>query len=223
MTTINPKTIAILGGTGKEGKGLAYRWALAGHTVIIGSRTPEKAILAAEEVLTLIKNSGAVSGEENAAAAEKADIVVLTVPFTFHKEMLEFIRPNVQGKIFIDVTVPLVPPKVTRVQMPPEGSAAQQAQSILGENVRVVAAFQNISYENLLSGELVDCDVLVTGTDKESRVEVVELVKDTGLFGLDAGPIENSVVVEGMTSILIGINKQFGVHASGIRITGIQR
>ncbi len=119
--------------------------------------------------------------------------------------------------------MPLVPPKVTRVQMPPEGSAAQQAQSILGENVKVFAAFQNISYENLLSGESVDCDVLVTGGDRETRTMVVELVKDTGLFGVDAGPIENSVVVEGLTSVLIGINKQFGVHASGIRITGIQR
>jgi len=223
MTTKNPKTIAILGGTGKEGKGLAYRWALAGHTVIIGSRTPEKAVIAADEVLGLIGKDAVISGNENAEAAQKADIVVLTVPFSFHKEMLSFIRPHVQGKIFIDVTVPLVPPKVTRVQMPPEGSAAQQAQSILGENVRVVAAFQNISYENLLSGEPVDCDVLVTGSDKEARTEVVDLVKDTGLFGLDAGPIENSVVVEGMTSILIGINKQFGVQASGVRITGIQR
>lgn len=223
MTTNNPKTIAILGGTGKEGKGLAYRWALAGHTVIIGSRTLEKALTAVEEVAALAGKKVLVTGMENAAAAEKADIVVLTVPFSFHKEMLEGIKPHVQGKIFIDVTVPLVPPKVTRVQMPPEGSAAQQAQSILGEKVKVVAAFQNISYENLISGEVVDCDVLVTGSDNDARTMVVELVKDTGLFGLDAGPIENSVVVEGMTSILIGINKQFGVKVSGIRVTGIPR
>ncbi len=223
MSTSNPRTIAILGGTGKEGKGLAYRWAQEGHTIIIGSRTPEKAIAAADEVLALMGKPAAVTGMDNASAAKKSEIVVLTVPFGFHIEMLEFIRPDVQGKIFIDVTVPIVPPKVTRVQMPPEGSAAQQAQSILGENVRVVTAFQNISYENLLSGEPVDCDVLVTGSDKEARTEVVNLVKDTGLFGLDAGPLENSVVVEGMTSILIGINKQFGVNASGVRITGIPR
>jgi len=223
MTTSNPKTIAILGGTGKEGKGLAYRWALAGHTIIIGSRTAEKAISAAEEVIGLVGKKVHVKGVENTIAAREAEIVVLTVPYSFHREMLEFIRPEVQGKLVIDVTVPIVPPKVTKVQMPPEGSAAQQAQSILGENVKVVAAFQNISYENLLSGETVDCDVLVTGTDKEARTLVLDLVKDTGLFGLDAGPIENSVVVEGLTSILIGINKQFGVHASGIRITGISR
>lgn len=223
MTTANPKTIAILGGTGKEGKGLAYRWALAGHRIIIGSRTPEKANVAVDEVKQLLKKTAIIDGMENSSAAREADIVVMTVPFTFHKEMLEYIKPFVQGKIFIDVTVPIVPPKVTRVQMPPEGSAAQQTLSILGDNVKVAAAFQNISYENLLSGDMVDCDVLVTGTDKETRTAVVDLVRDTGLFSLDAGPIENSVVVEGMTSILIGINKQFGVNASGIRITGIQR
>jgi 8-hydroxy-5-deazaflavin:NADPH oxidoreductase len=221
--TNNPKTIAILGGTGKEGKGLAYRWAEAGHSIIIGSRTTDKAKSAAEEVLGLIGRKAEIKGEENVTAAKEAEIIVLTVPFSFHMDMLEFIKPYVSGKIFIDVTVPLVPPKVTRVQMPAEGSAAQQAQAILGENVKVVAAFQNISYENLLSGKTVDCDVLVTGSDKESRSLVLDLVRDTGLFGVDAGPIENSVVVEGMTSILIGINKQFGVNASGIRITGIQR
>jgi NADPH-dependent F420 reductase len=223
MNSQKPMTIGILGGTGKEGKGLAYRWALAGHSIIIGSRTSEKASAAADEVLGLIGKPAPVKGMENPQAAKLADIVVLTVPFTAHKDMLESIKAEVQGKIFVDVTVPLVPPKVTKVQMPPEGSAAQQAQTLLGENVRVVAAFQNISYENLLSGVPVDCDVMVTGNDKVARLEIISLVSDAGLFGLDAGPIENSVVVEGMTSILIGINKQFGVHASGIRITGIPR
>lgn len=223
MVANNSTTIAILGGTGKEGKGLAYRWAMAGHQVIIGSRNIEKAVSAVDEVIELSGKRVPISGMENVAAAKAADVVVLTVPYSFHIEMLNFIKPYVQGKIFIDVTVPIVPPKVTRVQMPPEGSAAQQAQSILGEDVKVFAAFQNISYENLLSGEPVDCDVLVTGGDKETRKMVIDLVGDTGLFGIDAGPIENSVVVEGLTSILIGINKQFGVHDSGIRITGIQR
>ncbi|GAP22955.1 F420-dependent NADP reductase [Leptolinea tardivitalis] len=223
MKTNNPRKIAILGGTGKEGKGLAFRWALAGHTIIIGSRSPEKAAIAADEIIKLTGEEISISGTDNISAAKDADVIVLTVPFSFHKEMLESIKNYVQGKVFIDVTVPIVPPKVTRVQMPPEGSAAQQALSILGENVKIAAAFQNISYENLLSGNNVDCDVLVTGTDKETRTEVIRLVKDTGLFGLDAGPIENSVCIEGMTSILIGINKQFNVQASGIRITGIPR
>jgi len=223
MTTNTPRTIAILGGTGKEGKGLAFRWAQAGHSIIIGSRTPEKAIVAVDEVNELIGKPVILKGTDNNSAARDAEIVVLTIPYSFHKEMLESIKNDVQGKIFIDVTVPIVPPKVTRVQMPPEGSAAQQAQLILGDNVRVVAAFQNISYENLLAGNKVDCDVLVAGGDKDARGQVISLVKDAGLMGIDAGPIENAVVVEGLTSILIGINKQFGVEASGIRITGISR
>jgi NADPH-dependent F420 reductase len=223
MTTNTPRTIAILGGTGKEGKGLAFRWAQAGHNIIIGSRTPEKALTAVEEVIGLIGKPLSITGTDNNSAAREAEIVVITVPFSFHKEMLQSIKEDVQGKIFIDVTVPIVPPKVTKVQMPPEGSAAQQAQMILGENVRVVAAFQNISYENLLTGGKVDCDVLVAGGDKDARGQVISLVKDAGLMGIDAGPIENAVVVEGLTSILIGINKQFGVEASGIRITGISR
>ena len=223
MSADNSRTIAILGGTGKEGKGLAYRWAEAGHSIIIGSRTSEKALTAVEEVKALIGKPVTITGKENNTAAREAEIVVLTVPYAFHKEMLESIKDDVQGKLFIDVTVPIVPPKVTRVQMPPEGSASQQAQLILGENVRVVAAFQNISYENLLSGKKVDCDVLVAGGDKDARGQVISLVRDAGLMGIDAGPIENAVVVEGLTSILIGINKQFGVEASGIRITGIPR
>ena len=223
MPSDNPRTIAILGGTGKEGKGLAFRWAQAGHSIIIGSRTSEKALTAVEEVKALIGKPSKILGTDNNTAAKEAEIVVLTVPYAFHKEMLEAIRDDVQGKLFIDVTVPIVPPKVTRVQMPPEGSASQQAQLILGENVRVIAAFQNISYENLLSGKKVDCDVLVAGGDKDARGQVISLVNDAGLMGIDAGPIENAVVVEGLTSILIGINKQFGVEASGIRITGIPR
>jgi NADPH-dependent F420 reductase len=131
------------------------------------------------------------------------------------------LRDALAGKILIDVTVPLVPPKVTKVQMPPEGSAAQQAQAILGDATRVVAAFQNISYEHLLNDEDIQCDVLVTGIDKEARSIVLDLVKAAGMVGWDAGPIENSVVIEGMTSVLIGINKQFGVQSAGIKITGV--
>ena len=217
------KTIGIIGGTGKEGKGLAYRWAKAGYTIFIGSRSNEKAQSAAEEVNALLENKPTVSGVENSTAAEKADVVVLTVPFTAHQGMLEAIKSEVQGKIFIDVTVPLVPPRVTRVQMPPAGSAALEAQEILGDEVKVVAAFQNISYEHLLHDEDVNCDVLVCGSNKAARGIVLQLVKAAGLIGWDAGPLENSMVVEGMTSILIGINKQHGVQSAGIRITGVPR
>ena len=215
-------TIGIIGGTGKEGKGLAYRWAKAGHTVLIGSRQAEKAQAAASDVNLMLGKQDAVAGVENEKAAIRADIVVLTVPFGVHVDMCEFLKPFVQGKIFIDVTVPLVPPKVARVQMPPEGSAAQQAQAILGDGVQVVSAFQNISYEHLIHDDEVACDVLVCGP-KEAREKVIGLVKDAGLVGWSGGVIENSVVVEGLTSVLIGLNKQFGIQDAGIRITGLPR
>lgn len=216
-------TIGIIGGTGKEGKGLAYRWAKAGHRITIGSRQEEKAKAAAQEVMELLGADHLVRGEANEVAAQESDILVLTVPYAAHAEMCERMKPFAQGKIVIDVTVPLVPPKVTRVQMPPEGSATQQAQKIMGEDVQVVAAFQNISYEHLLNDEEVECDVLVCGGNKEAREVVLQLVEDAGLVGWNAGPVENAVVVEGLTSILIGLNKQYGVPSSGIRITGIPR
>jgi NADPH-dependent F420 reductase len=215
------KTIAILGGTGKEGKGLGYRWAKKGHAVIIGSRKLDKALETAVELNQMIGDE-LVVGMDNLQAALEADIVVLTVPYQAHQSMCEGIREHVKGKIVIDVTVPLVPPKVTKVQMPPAGSAAQEAQEIFGTDTPVVAAFQNISHEHLIGDGKVNCDVLVTGTGKENREAVIALVKDAGLIGWDAGPIENSVVVEGMTSILIGLNKKYGVHDAGIKITGIE-
>ena len=220
------KSIAILGGTGKEGMGLGYRWAKAGYKIIIGSRRLEKAKTAEKELLDLCEKAGVkadVLGIENPDAATQGDIIVLTVPFSAHVPMLESIAPYCQGKIFIDVTVPIVPPKVTKVQMPDAGSASMEAKQILGEDVKVVAAFQNISYENLLHQDVLDCDVLVCGDTKDARATVLELVRDAGMVGFDAGPLENAVVVEGMTSILIGINKKFGVEGSGIQITGVPR
>lgn len=220
MTDSLMMTIAILGGTGKEGKGLAYRWARAGYKVVIGSRTPEKAEAAASE-LTEMLGDASVEGLDNLSAAQKADLVVLTVPYAAHKDTLLTVKDALQGKILVDVTVPLVPPKVTKVQMPAAGSAAQQAVELLGEGVQVVDAFQNISHEHLMVEGDVPCDVLVTGTSKTAREEVLKLVKAAGLTGWDAGPIENSVVVEGLTSILIYMNKQYGSTHAGIKITGV--
>lgn len=213
--------IAILGGTGKEGKGLAYRWALAGHHVVIGSRQIEKAQAAVEEVKQISKEHLELNAATNDTAVQTQEIIVLTVPYSAHVSMVESIKPFMVGKLLIDVTVPLVPPKVTRVQIPAAGSAAMESLSILGEGTRVVSAFQNISYERLIHHQDIDCDVLVTGTDKESRELVIGLVEDAGMKGWDAGPIENSIVAEGLTSILIHLNKKHGVEASGIRITGI--
>jgi NADPH-dependent F420 reductase len=218
-TTIH--TIAIAGGTGKEGKGLAYRWAKAGYRMIIGSRVLDKALSAADDLNQLLNGGLKVEGMVNQDAARLADLVVITVPFAAHIPTLEGLKEELKGKILIDVSVPLVPPKVTKVQMPPAGSAALEARQVLGEEVRIVSAFQNISYEHLLNDEEITCDVLITGTDKEARGIVVKLVEEAGMVGWDAGPLENSVVQEGLTSILIGINKQFGVQSAGIKITGV--
>ena len=223
MDLINKPTLAIIGGTGKEGLGLAYRWAKCGYPIIIGSRSLDKAYAAVEELKKIAGEEINVTGDTNPQAAQKGDILVLTVPFSAHAATCESLIEQAQGKIVIDVAVPLVPPKVAKVQMPPEGSAAQQAQLILGQGVQVVAAFQNISYENLLTDEVVDCDVLVCGSGKEARELVVSMISEMGLTAWNAGPIENAVVVEGLTSVLIGLNKQFGVKSSGIRITGIER
>jgi NADPH-dependent F420 reductase len=216
-------TIAIAGGTGKEGKGLAYRWAKAGYRMIIGSRQLEKAQSAANDLNELLDEKTKVTGMVNSEAAQTADLVVLTVPFSAHIPTLEGLKEALKGKILVDVSVPLVPPKVTRVQMPPAGSAALEAKQVLGEDARIVSAFQNISYEHLLNDEEITCDVLVTGTDKEARRIVLKLIAEAGMVGWDAGPLENSVVQEGLTSILIGINKQFGVQSAGIQITGVNR
>jgi NADPH-dependent F420 reductase len=216
-------SIAILGGTGKEGKGLAYRWAKTGYHIIIGSRALEKAETAAKELLVLLEGEAHIEGMLNVEAAKKANIVVLTVPYAAHKDTIEAVKEAVKGKLFIDVTAPIVLPKVATVQMPPAGSAAQEAKSILGDEVEVCAAFQNISHELLLENSSVECDVLVTGTSKEARTEAIKLVEAAGLIGWDAGPIENSVVVEGLTSVLIGINKKYGSTHAGIKITGAKR
>lgn len=215
--------IAVLGGTGKEGKGLAYRWALGGYHVLIGSRTEEKALAAAKEIQEILGEGISVAGMDNLRAAQEADIVVLTVPYSAHRDTLETVKEHLKGKILVDVTVPLVPPKVATVQMPAAGSAAQEARQIVGEGVEVCAAFQNISHEHLMGNEGVECDVLVTGTNKDARAEVIKLVEATGLRGWDAGPLENSVVVEGLTSVLIGINKKYGSTHAGIKITGVSK
>ena len=215
-------TIAVLGGTGKEGKGLAYRWAQAGYRVLIGSRSSERAVTAASEIMELLEGSPSVVGATNREAAEQADIVVISVPYAAHRDTLESLKDVLQGKLLVDVTAPLLPPR-NKVQMPPAGSAAQEAKEIVGEGVEVVAAFQNVSHEHLIGEEDIECDVLVTGTSKKARTEVLTLVEAAGLTGWDAGPIENSVVVEGLTSVLININKQYGSTHAGIRITGVAK
>jgi NADPH-dependent F420 reductase len=215
-------TIAVLGGTGKEGKGLAYRWAKAGYKVLIGSRSSERAVTTASEIMELLEGSSSLVGTSNQEAAQLAEIVVLTVPYSAHRETLESVKDALKGKLLIDTTVPLMKP-MNKVQMPPAGSAAQEAKEILGDDVQVVAAFQNTSYELLLTDDDIECDVLITGTSKDARAEALTVVEAAGLTGWDAGPIENAAVVEGLTSVLININKQHGSKHAGIKITGVNR
>jgi 8-hydroxy-5-deazaflavin:NADPH oxidoreductase len=218
-------TLAVIGGTGAEGSGLAVRWAAAGYPVILGSRTAEKATTTATELSTrLPAASAAITGAANAEAASAAQIVVLSVPYDAQAATIKQIAPACQGKIVITVGVPLKPPKVATVWHPPGGSAAQEAQIQLGEGVRLVSAFQNISATHLQDlGWEPDCDVLVTGDDKEAKGIAIELANVAGFYGIDAGPLANSSVVEGLTAVLIGINVRHKVKGSGIRITGIPR
>ncbi len=216
--TDSPKTIAVIGATGALGGGLARRWAKAGHHVIIGSRDGGRAQEAAEALQTEI--GGSLSGMENGEAAAAGEIVALTVPFSNQQPMLEAIKDGVQGKILIDATVPLMPPKVGRVQLPEEDSAAVRAQNFVGEDVKVIAAFQNIGAEHLNSDHEIACDVLVSGDDKDAREIVVGLVEDAGLKAWHAGPLANSAAAEALTSILITINRRYKINGSGIRITG---
>ena len=208
--------IAILGGTGALGKGLATRWIKSNHEIIIGSRKFDKAQHIAQS-LGLDKSSGML----NIDAAKKCEIACLTVPYTHQEDILRSIEDSLKKKILIDATVPLIPPKIMRVQLPQEGSAALRAQLILGESTKVISAFQNISAELLQSTQEVDCDVLVTGNNFEARSTVISLVNDAGLKGWHAGPLCNSVAAEALTSVLISINKNHSIDHSGIKITGI--
>ncbi len=219
MTT----TIAVIGGTGKEGKGLALRWTNAGYPIIIGSRDAARAAAAASELNSIVGRTN-VSGLGNADAARAADIVVLSVPYEAHAATLDAIADATQGKILIDVTAPLDPKNKKKALHVPEGSAAQAAQLKLGPNVRVVAAFQNISYTHLTNlHEDLGCDVLVCGDDKEAKKQVIELAKAAGMAAFDAGPIENAVVAEGLTAVLINVNIAFKIKNAGIQITGVPR
>jgi len=207
-------TIAVVGGTGKLGAAIARRLAKAGRKVIIGSRSAESAQAAANEL------GHGLTGLANADAAQAGDIVIVTVPFAAQEATLAEIRPHVAGKIVVDTTVPLVPPKVMRVQLPSEGSAAQRAQSLLGDAVTLVSAFHNVAAHKLASDDDVACDVLVFGDDKEARAATVDLVNAAGLRGLHGGALANSAAAEALTSILIFINKTYQVDGAGIAITG---
>jgi NADPH-dependent F420 reductase len=213
--------VAVLGGTGKEGSGLAMRWALNGYQVIIGSRDAERAASRAAE-LNAALGGDYLAGMDNSAAAAAADIVVLSVPYSAHRATIESVQGHLGGKVFVDLTVPLNPPKVRTVHLPEGKAAALEAQSYVGADVRVVAAFQNVSAEKLAQPDArVDCDVLVCGDDEAAKADVLRLADAAGLRGIDAGPLANAIAVEALTPVLLYINKKYSVKGAGIRITGL--
>jgi NADPH-dependent F420 reductase len=224
MSSNTKSSIGIVGGTGDLGRGLSLRLAKAGHAVLVGSRKPEQAVEAARALAAELSERGisnaSVEGMDNVAAAERSDIIFVTVPFGAHTPTLESIRQVVQGKVVVDVTVPLVPPRVARVQLPPEGSAGMIAQTLLGEDVQVVSAFQNVAAAHLQADMEIPCDVLVTGNEKTARQMVIDLIESMGMRGFHAGLIHNAAAAEALTSVLININKQYKTHA-GLRLTGI--
>lgn len=214
-------SICVVGGSGAEGSGLALRWAHAGHQVTLGSRDAAKAQAAAAEINGLLGRDAA-RGADNASGVAAADIVVLTVPFAAQMPTVSELKTALAGKILIDVTVPLVPPKVSRVQLPVSDSCVVAVQQMLGEAVRVVSAFQNVSAHKLKRlDHRIECDVLITGDDKDARAVAIALAGDAGLRGVDAGPLANSVVAESLTSALIWINRTYKIPDAGIRITGL--
>lgn len=224
MTEQNPPiviTIAVVGGTGKEGSGLAKRWANSGYRVIIGSRDAERAQQRADELNTEMGGTY-LQGADNQSAAQEANLVVISVPYDAHRSTLESIREAVQGKVVVDVTVPMLPPNIRVVHVPEGNAASLEAQEILGPNVKVVAAFQNVSAAHLKdTSHAVDCDVLVCGDDEDAKVQAIHLAEAAGMRGLDAGPLANAVAVESITPVLMWINKRYKVKGAGIVITGI--
>jgi NADPH-dependent F420 reductase len=211
-------SIALIGGTGALGAAIARRLAKAGESVILGSRDPARAAAAA---LALQAETGrAAQGLGNAEAAAAASIIIVTVPFASQEMTLAEIAAACRGKIVVDTTVPLLPPRVMRVHLPPEGSAAVRAQRLLGAEVTVVSAFHNVAAHKLVTDAPVECDVLVFGDERAAREQVLRLVAQCGLRGLHGGALANSAAAEALTSVLIFLNKTYAIDGVGVRITG---
>jgi NADPH-dependent F420 reductase len=212
--------IGIVGGTGREGRGLAVRWAKSGHDVFIGSRQTEKGVAKAAEFAEEFGIS--LQGGDNVSACAYAELIVVTVPYGAHRATFETIKDSVGEKIVVDITVPLQPPKVRSVNLPEGKAAALEARSYLADGARLVAALHHISSELLSNPDHeFDCDVLVCGDDKEARASVISVVSDLGLRGVDAGVLKNAIALESLTPVLLHINRRYKSEGSGIRVTGI--
>jgi len=228
LETDNARTIAVIGGTGAEGGGLALRFAKAGARVLIGSRSLEKAQEAAQRIAGLA-GAGEVTGHTNPQAAAGSRIVLLTVPLAAQVEILKSVRESFQtGAILVDATVPLeiaIGGRLSRIVTLWDGSAAQQAARLAPQGVRVVAGFHALSAEAL--GHLdrpVDCDTLLCGDDAEAKAEVSDLARlIPGVRPVDAGPLDNARLIESAATLLISLNLRHKVRSSGMRITGLER
>jgi len=209
--------IGLIGGTGKEGRGLGLRWARAGHEILLGSRDAEKGRARAAE----LAGQGAFSGGDNAWAAGAAEIVVLAVPYSAHAPTLTELKPALAGKVLIDITVPLAPPRIRQVSLPGGSAAALEAQALLGPEAKVVAALHHVSGVHLAAEHAIDCDVLACSDDQAALELALGLIRDLGLRGLDAGSLVNAIALEALTPVLLHLNKRYASSGTGVRITGI--
>ena len=221
MEKVESSKLAIIGGTGKEGNAIAFRFARVGVPVLIGSRSAEKAQAAASEMNQRIKATN-VEGFSNRDAAAKADIILLSVPYDGMKPILEDVRETAQNKIVINIASALDPERKSRAKPPAAGSVTAEVQQFFGDTAKVVCAFQNISPEKLEAvEEKIDTDVIVCGGDKAARELVVDLIRRTGINSFDGGVLANAVAVEAMTAILIAVNIKYKIKGAGIKLTGV--
>jgi NADPH-dependent F420 reductase len=212
--------VAIIGGTGKEGQGMAARWAKAQHTVFIGSRDAARAQAAAVELSRRLGQ--AVEGGDNAWAVAQAEIAVLSVPYAAHAETLTSLKAALRGKILIDITVPLTPPDVRKVHLPRGQAAALEAQALLGPDTRVVAALHHASAVHLNDLEhAIDCDVLACSDHADALKIALELIASLGTRALDAGSLANAIALESLTPVLLHLNRKYKSPGVGIRFTGL--
>lgn len=222
------KVVGIVGGTGKQGTGLALRWAKS-HAVILGSRDAERAEATAQECLTKLGGGAEGSGEgasirgaTNADTVRDADVVVLSVPYSAHAATLTELAPVLSGKVLLDLTVPLQPPRVTVVHLPEGRAAALEAQAIVGSTTRVVAALHHVSSTHLVDlTHALEGDVLVAGDDADAKAIIIDLIADLGLRGVDAGALANAIALEALTPVLLSINRRYKIRGAGLRILGI--
>jgi len=220
MTNSEALAIAIIGGTGRMGKGLAVLFASAGHHVLIGSRNEKKAALAVEELRKKYGYENITSHNEE-DSSRLAEVVVISIPPAAHTETIHRLKDLISNKLVIDVTVPLDPQDRTKLAMPSQGSAGLETQSILGSKAMVVDAFQHISYRLITQTPVEETEILVCGSPDHARIRAIQLIDSTGFKPIDAGGLENSPAIEGLTPILIHMNKVYQKENLSIKIEGL--